>query len=79
MAGLNIGRMRIDAPGLTADEGEALARLVADRLGQAALRIDRPARAEQVQTTIAQPTTGGLDALAESIAADVLRRLGAAV
>ena len=83
MAGVSIGQMTIDAPGLTEAEGRKLARLVADRLGAAAARIDRPVRQASAKASVQGGGPGGgpggMDALAEQIVADLLRRIGTTV
>jgi hypothetical protein len=79
MAGMSIERLAIDAPGLTEAEGRALARLVADRLGAAAARIDRPIRQPAVQLVVAGSPSGDVDALASRIVDDLLRHIGATV
>lgn len=79
MAGVSIGKITIDAPGLSEHEGHALARLVADRLGMAATRIDRPVCQEHASATVTGGKPGGMDALASQIVSDLLRRIGSSV
>ena len=78
MTGITIDRLSIDAAGLSAGEGERLARLVADKLGSAAVRLDRPLHVDMARVNVPAPDKGGnLDALAESIVYGLLRQIGA--
>ena len=77
MSGLDIGRLSIDAGGLDTHDGERLARLIADKLGSAAIRLDRPVRADTARVEVPGAAGGNLDALADSIVANLLRQIGA--
>jgi hypothetical protein len=72
---IDIGRLAIDAPHLSADDGERLARRVAEGLRSEVPLRDHGSAVDAMRVAV-NDQGGGIDALAEAIVADLLRQIG---